>query len=219
MYDQSNYEEYMRNVLGYKGDMFLDRDNNTYQAYNNMNMPFQETQPNINTNMIPDDMIENNIGINENTNINFEEMYPDIYKIIRPMILKICEENTKPLSEETINEMTDKIFSIIETDENSENRTTQRKINNNNNLKNSRNNINNRSINRNENLDRNSNRNNNLLRDLIKILLINELVGGSALPPFRPPFPTVPHRPRPPHQVHPGRPPIRPREIVNHVQY
>ena len=44
-------------------------------------------------------------------NMELERYYPEIYKILYPMIQSACMRNTKPLTEETLNEMVKDIYS------------------------------------------------------------------------------------------------------------
>ena len=37
-------------------------------------------------------------------------MYPDIYKIINPMVCRACDNNTQPVTEYLIEQMTDDIY-------------------------------------------------------------------------------------------------------------
>ena len=184
MYD-NQYEEYIRSVLGYPTT-----------ANMNQNQMYQNEYPN--TSQI-------------NMRNDLEDFYPEIYKIIYPMVQKACDGNMGANSREEIERMTDEIYSAIE---------DSNQINVNINLGNTVSTTNmNRTQNRNEipkeevqkkqevenrNIEgesRISPRNNNL-RDLIKILLIRELLRRrhNHFPP-RPP-----HNPRPP-----MRPPIMPR--------
>ena len=187
MYD-NQYEEYIRSVLGYPST-----------ANMNQNQMYQNEYPN------PSQV---------NMRNDLEEFYPEIYKIIYPMVQKACDGNMMANSREEIEQMTDEIYSAIE---------DNNQINVNINLGNTISTTNmNRTQNRNEipkeEIQKKSsekqeveNRNteesriiprNNNLRDLIKILLIRELLRRrhNHFPP-RPP-----HNPRPP-----MRPPIMPR--------
>lgn len=187
MYD-NQYEEYIRSVLGYPST-----------ANMNQNQMYQNEYPN------PSQISMRN---------DLEAFYPEIYKIIYPMIQKACDGNMGANSREEIEQMTDEIYSAIE-DNNQINlninlgntvSTTNLNTQNRNELhkeevqkKNSeKQEVENRNI---ETESRISPRNNNL-RDLIKILLIRELLRRrhNHFPP-RPP-----HNPRPP-----MRPPIMPR--------
>lgn len=188
MYD-NQYEEYIRSVLG-------------YPSTTNMNQNQMYQNEYLNPSQI-------------NMRNDLEDFYPEIYKIIYPMVKKTCEGNMRANSREEIEQMTDKIYSAIE---------DSNQINVNINLGNTISTTNtNRTQNRNEihkeeiqnksfektdlenrNVEEESRRRprNNNLRDLIKILLIRELLERphDHFPP-RPP-----HHPRPP-----MRPPIMPR--------
>lgn len=188
MYD-NQYEEYIRSVLGYPSTTNM-----------NQNQMYQNEYPN------PSQI---------NMRNDLEECYPEIYKIIYPMVQKACDGNMRANSREEIEQMTDEIYSALE---------DSNQINVNINLGNTISTTNmNRTQNRNEiskeeiqkkssekqevenrNIEtesRISPRNNNL-RDLIKILLIRELLRRRHNHfPLRPP-----HNPRPP-----MRPPIMPR--------
>lgn len=185
MYYQ-NYEDYMRSVLGYPidnsytYDNYITQDNRNYNTYENM-----------------------------------EELYPNIYKEINPFVCKECDGYTGPITKEVVDSMVDKIYSNIEMNNeimvniNIENRSIEKDTINNKDK--TITNINPRNINTitqraNENLrvseveNRQRRPNNQLLRDLIRILILNRLLGGGNIPgrPPRPPFPG------------PGRPPVRP---------
>ena len=102
-----NYEDYMRAVLGYP----IERQN-TYSNYSNNYL-----QAN-NTNLVTQYMqaensytIANNKRYNENDFLNF---YPEIYKIVNPMVCKICENNNKPITKELIQKMTDEVYNNLE---------------------------------------------------------------------------------------------------------
>ena len=106
MYYQ-NYEDYMRAVLGYP----IERQN-TYSNYSNNYL-----QAN-NTNLVTQYMqaensytITNNKKYNENDFLNF---YPEIYKIVNPMVCKICENNNEPITKELIQKMTDEVYNNLE---------------------------------------------------------------------------------------------------------
>ena len=102
-----NYEDYMRAVLGYP----IERQN-TYSNYSNNYL-----QAN-NTNLVTQYMqaensytIANNKRYNENYFLNF---YPEIYKIVNPMVGKICENNNEPITKELIQKMTDEVYNNLE---------------------------------------------------------------------------------------------------------
>ena len=188
MYD-NQYEEYIRSVLGYPST-----------ANMNQNQMYQNEYPN------PSQI---------NMRNDLEECYPEIYKIIYPMVKKACDGNMGANSREEIERMSDEIYSALEDSNqinvninlgNTVSTTNMNRTQNRTEIskeefqkKNSeKQEVENRNI---ETESRISPRNNNL-RDLIKILLIRELLRRrhNHFPP-RPP-----HNPRPP-----MRPPIMPR--------
>lgn len=198
MYYQS-YEDYMRSVLGYPMET-----QNTYDSYNYSTLPYERSQMYVNP---------------TTTNYNNEiiDLYPDIYKIVNPMVCKICESNTKPITRELIDQMTDEIYSNLESQPELDTIinvkiNTQTSIGESNRLSGSSNvsctnsskvKSNNERADSKENRDSVENREdrqrrpNNILRDLIRILILNRLLGEGF-------FNNRPPRPRPP------RPPMRP---------
>ena len=149
--NDSIYEQYMRNVLGYQA-----MNNNTYDMYyDNWDM----------SNMVA----MNNIQMQE-----LENCYPEIYTIVYPMVQRACSQNTRPITRELVDNMTEEIYFAIEDKEMLENRNKEKKGEDG-------------QIRRNTNLN-----------DLIRILILRELLGRPGFPGGRP------QRPRPP------RPPMRP---------
>ena len=73
MYYQ-NYEDYMRSVLGYPIEP-----TNTYESYDYLMSPYERSQA-----------YSNQLGYNN----EILELYPDIYRVVNPMVCKICENNT-----------------------------------------------------------------------------------------------------------------------------
>ena len=94
MYYQ-NYEDYMRSVLGYPAQSRQ----NTYETTYEMQY-------------MPDVTYVNP----SNYNREMLDLYPEIYQIVNPMVCKICESNTKPLTRELLESMTDEIYSNLESD-------------------------------------------------------------------------------------------------------
>lgn len=222
MYYQ-NYEDYMRNILGYPVQT------NTYN-YSNV-APVQYEY----------------IGVESQTDEEINDLYPEIYKLLNPMVCKICEANTKPITRELLEQMTDEIYLNIESEtvENvvnirveAQNNSSHKEVNKcqssnglakttkenrwekgeeskDTNLKSSNSRIAKSSNNTDlrtekvaveeSTIQSSSNENrqirrNNTLRDLIKILILNRLFGGNRP---RPPFPGRPG-PRPPRPPFPG---------------
>ena len=152
-----------------------------------------------------------------NNNEELEDCYPEIYKIVYPMVCKACESNTQPITRQLIDSMTNEIYMAIEGNQevniNINLGNDVRGVQNTNNTKKPEVNVQNRSTE-----SRQIGRNNFLLNDLIRILLIRELLGGRRpnfpqRPPFRPGRP--PMRPGFPGGMGPNRPPIMPRDIQN----
>lgn len=90
----SNYEDYMRMVLGYpmeNTDSTYRNDNNWYSAQNNVNSLIS----------------------------NPEELYPEIYRKINPAVCQMCDKNVEPLTKELLEQMTEQIYNTVEGDVNS----------------------------------------------------------------------------------------------------
>lgn len=198
MYNNESFDDYIRGILGY---------------------------PNINNSMYINNMQNNNIEYSQVGNEELEECYPEIYKIIYPMVTQRCSRVTTPITKEMIDEMTDEIYSAIE---------VNNEINLNINLTNETTNYNrseirnttkeNKTIKDGETENRGENRQfrNNNLSDLIRILLIRELIGRPGFSQNRPPRPGRPpfFNGRPPFQgggPRPVRPPMMPREFGNNM--
>ncbi len=148
----SNYEEYMRNVLGYSP-----RPQNTYQIQQDIyEMP----------------------RYNNYENMNLESLYPDIYKMIQPMVQKVCMRANGVINEEMINSMTDEVYNAMSEETRSSNDAKK----NGTEVRTS----NSQSVRKVEE----TRQNNYMLRDLIKILIIKELL---RRPSKRPVYPVGPN--------------------------
>lgn len=159
--NDSIYEQYMRSVLGYQP-----MDNTYNMNYDNWEM----------TNM----NAMNTIQIQE-----LENCYPDIYRIVYPMIQRVCTQNTRPITRELIDSMTDEIYFSLEDREMTESRNNEEKSS-----KRAESTENRQSLVRNTGLN-----------DLIRILILRELLGRPGFPwqGGRPPRPRLPRPPmRPP---------------------
>lgn len=191
---QSSYDEYIRSILGYAPAECQApyENNNSYDMSFSMNYPREN-------------------------NSELEECYPEIYKVVYPMVRKKCQMVTTSVTRELVENMTDEIYLAIE---------GNNEVNVNINLKN---NVRSNPVVSNEKVEnrpevevkQEENRSprpmNRGLRDIIKILLLRELLGGGR-PPIRPPRPRPPFPGpgggRPPFPGGPGpvRPPIMPRD-------
>lgn len=177
-----SYEDYMRQVLGYS----MQRPNEIYETYPNRN--FQNTYY-------------------ENEYSDMNNLYPEIYHLVNPMVCKVCQANTNPITKELIEKMTDEVYDAIENKETNrgevkteelkqslenraertprrleERRPEERRLENR--VEEKRAEV--RREDRKENRDRNS-----TLRDLIKILILNQLIWQNR-PVGRPPYPGGP---------------------------
>ncbi len=199
MYYQ-NYEDYMRSILGYPIQL-SNTNMSTYNNSANINYEYVTQTPRYSSEIL--------------------DLYPEIYKILNPMVCKICESNTKPITRELVEQMTDEIYLNLESDpaslENDDvvnvrvnlppekNKNTTKSVVND--VKKGRENrAEDSTENSTENRENRQRRRNNTLRDLIRILILNQLLGGNVRPP----------RPMPPRPPYPGggrpgnRPPMRP---------
>ena len=217
MYYQ-NYEDYMRNVLGnrYVPEYMNNQNVGMNYPYNyyiptysipirneevgNMSAIRDNNVPNMNS--IRNDMQEvsnNNIAV-KNTNSNesmseinrIQKMYPDIYKMLMPMVSKTVEQNmTKQVNEELLEEMTKAVYESIEDDMNVR-RVSTTPVQNDNKLKNIQTNSQIQTMQVNNRKPANP-----TLRDLIKILIINELLNNCRTRPCNNQITRPPKRPEP----------------------
>ena len=166
------YQEYINNILGTRNNEQFNYDTETHRESD-----FFQFQSSI--------------------NMELEEFYPELYKIIYPMIQTACMKNTKPITEETIDDLVKEIYSNFNSDDIS---NELRNDNKNNEVSKAP-----KAKNISESDNRSFRDNNFVLKDLIRILLIRELLGRPGrFPPNRPNL-----FPRP---IPGGRPPFRPRE-------
>lgn len=143
-----------------------------------------------------------NCMVNYNNNMPVEQMYPEIYRVINPMVCKMCDSNTQPVTEYLIEQMTNNIY------DNVVNRTEVKNLINlnievrqtddANNTANSNSSSNKRSTSQTDSksstiVQQSENRSaqprrNQLLQDLIRILIINRLLqsGRPNRPSYRP---------------------------------
>jgi hypothetical protein len=144
------------------------------------------------------------------SNENLEELYPEIYKILNPMVIKCCQRiNNRPITNSLLDEMSEEIYRNIESEIDikfeleSKPRTELR---------------NGDVVNPNAKTEEKETRQRNyLMQDLIRILLLNYLFNRrpNIPPPGRPPFPPQGGPGFPPQ--FPGmRPPIQPRDYNNY---
>lgn len=198
MYNET-YDDYIRSILGYPA-------RNQFEQYNLEQQEYQGYQeyrnPTFNT----------NINISGN-NVELENSYPEIYKIVYPMIAKKCENiRNSTFTKDDLENMTDEIYYALETKN-----ETRVNINLSNDVSSTKTSNATNTTNRKPEVKVSETKDekrqiNTGLRDLIQILLIRELLNRRR-PPFRPPIPNPPGpgpRPpmRPPFRPGPGRPPF-----------
>lgn len=204
------YEEYMQNFFNYPMN---DGYKNTYEqggyyncgvncnqgydfnrvedypySYNNQNYNYIQNYQNRNNNMEMQEL---------------ENYYPEIYKVLYPMVKKVCAKNNRNYGKETIDRMVEEVYSNIEAND-----ATMISITLNNDVRGvSKERDNEEKENRDEvKEEKRQIRRNSGLNDLIRILILRELLGrpgGCFGPNCRPGF-----RPNP-------RPPMPPRPFFN----
>lgn len=207
--NDSLYEDYMRSVLGYQP---TNNYRDTYETnYDNYDM-YSSSVPTM-ANM--QSTMNLSSGMTAMSNLQIQELencYPEIYRIVYPMVQTACSKNTRPLTKQLIDGMTEEIYFALEDRDLEENRTTEKveskTIGKNVMEKNmpKSNTEENRSTESRQRVIRNTG-----LRDLIRILLLRELLGRPSFPGFRPPRPRPPRPPmRPPFRPPMGPGPVRP---------
>lgn len=184
MYYQ-NYEDYMRQVLGYPIN-----DPNIYETYDYRN-----------ENTYLSNQVQNNL-----TEAEIKALYPDSYNVIYPLVCRACETNNEPISKSVVDKMTDDVYKLVERNETVVNikiETQNRESNQVSARQEAKRELTpKRTPIKTENRETRQS-NNPLLRDLIKILILQRLLGGGVIAP---PRPIPPRPPFPP--VVPGRPPF-----------
>lgn len=167
------YEQYMRNSLGYNGYPMM---NMNQMNMNQMNM--MNTMP---------EMYESEGSFMCN-HMSVEDMYPEIYRIVYPMICKACMAVNENVTEDLVSRITNEVYMNVEHMEivgecrnvssaSVNNKTTK---NDNINIKPASNSVN--------EVRQETRKRNPLLNDLIRILVLRELIGNPGRPRPRPPF-------------------------------
>ena len=176
MFD-NDYENYMRSVLGYPIQDEINSYNNAY-VNNNSYFPYRS----------------GNMYVTDN---KYENLYPDIYKILRPMIHKICNlPNNKSLSNDELEKMADEIYKNIESETNVVNiniKTSSEAESSKSSMYSKRDTKVSQKTSQSE--EKRSCCSNPTLKDLIKILILNQLRENNAHRPPRPQMPPHGHYP------------------------
>lgn len=184
-----NYEEYMRSVLG-------------YSPYVENDYTYTDEQ---------EDIYAYSNDVTSNTQVqDVTPFYPEIYKIIYPMVCKVCNVNaSRELTKELLEQMINEIYSNVEPEQEIESSVRNQAPLKNGDVRNP---------NAKEPVApvKETRQTNFLLRDLIRILILREW-GRPNRPPMRPPFPggRPPMGPGGPGNMQPprpgpGRPPMGP---------
>lgn len=190
MYNNEPIDDYIRSVLGYPNSNNMYADNFNTVSFSNM------------------------------SDENLEDCYPEIYKVVYPMISKRCSQCGEVPSRDLVDRLTDEIYSAIEVNnEITLNINLQNEVSSNSSQVET---VNNRNVikevtresksKKDVREDRIENRQvkNRGLNDLIRILIIRELLGRPGHRPSRPPFLGGPGG---------GRPPMRPRGYFDYEFY
>ena len=82
----NDYEDYMRSVLGYNA---ANTNSNMYSADYYMPNRMQAVMPTYQN---------ESMGVQMQDNI--EDLYPDIYKIVNPIVCRVCQNNNRPITNE-----------------------------------------------------------------------------------------------------------------------
>ncbi|MCI8587742.1 MAG: hypothetical protein HFJ49_03930 [Clostridia bacterium] len=249
------YEDYIRNMIRGSDNPrndYLNCGNNVYNSnlyeneiYGNNEFENSFINPQISSNLP---------YMNTNDEINLEECYPELYRLLYPMIQKVCMKCTRSVNRDIIDEMVEEVYSNFVGDEgestqininlSNDVRSSRETSTNNlrsgknelsnsnksissNNIKENKSNITSSKLDRSSDKktevrseDRQSRQRNPILNDLIRILILRELLGrpgGNFRPPFgrppqRPPRPShnrpnnMPNFPNFPNRPNPGRP-------------
>lgn len=98
MYYQ-NYEDYMRQILGYSSSF-----SNIYEIYDYKNRASENTyySNKLSTNLTENEMLD---------------LYPDIYNKIYPIVCKLCDKNKEPITKEYVEQLTDEVYNLVKNDE------------------------------------------------------------------------------------------------------
>ena len=124
----NSFEEYMRNVLGYK--------NNDLCCENNFQLNNMQTSP---------------LNIMEPT-MNNIDLYPEIYIKVNPLVISRCKQITSRPTNELVSQIVDEIYFQVAPTTEVDNRVTTKELN--------------------------KGRKNDFLRDLIRILVLNQLLNN-----------------------------------------
>ena len=129
MYNQT-YDEYMRSVLGYSN---IDGYRNSNMGMNNMgsmntmgmntmgtmNTMGMNTMGNMNTMGTMSNMGMNTMNMQDMSCEDIEQLYPEVYRVVYPMVCSSCDRiqfPNAPVTDEMVTRMTDEIYDRVEAD-------------------------------------------------------------------------------------------------------
>lgn len=167
------YEEYMQNLINYPCTGCMQ---NTYDM-NMENYPYTYS----NQNMMGCGYM---YPMNTMSESEMESCYPEIYKIVYPMVKKVCMKTSGPINRDVLDNMVEEVCSNVETNDRIElNITVNNDMNKQTCSENRENSVENRQQPRNRGLN-----------DLVRILILRELLGRPnfnqrPMPGGRPPMP------------------------------
>lgn len=197
---QNSYEDYMQSVLGYNPMP----NNNIYNSTYSLEDDYYYNQ-NTMTNTYSPMQTQNPTDVNTDL---LNSLYPEIYKIVYPMVCKACNQvSGREITKELIDSLNDEIYRNIEDDELQE--TPQNRVAP---LKNG--DVRNPNAKEQE-MTKQTRQSNFLLRDLIRILILRELIRQNRpgrRPGTRPPMP-----PRPPMRPRTNYAKTRELLLLNHI--
>ena len=195
MYNNS-YEDYIRSVLGYPNN----NSQNVFEDYNYSNY--------------------DNYDDSQNRNMELEECYPEIYKVVYPVVKKACQNVSRSVTKEEVDRLVDEIYTNVEgNDEIFLNVNITNNIDNKQLMQKEKTEV--RTFNGKKIVEepkreikvqekeqkRETRQFNKGLSDIIRILLLRELLGRPNFSGNRPPFgPPPPPFGRPPFGLPPNRP-------------
>ena len=192
------YEEYMQNFFNYPAGGYR----NTYEQYNpeNYGMNYEqryEMVDNYPYSYTPNYIQGNMQGFqSRNVTQELEDSYPEIYKIVYPMVRKVCAKNNyRGYSKTEVDRMVEEVYSSLEVND-----AVELNITLNNDVRGSSSKDEAGEADATDSEKRQIRRNNGL-NDLIRILILRELLGrpGCFGPNCRPGMgPRPPMPPRPP---------------------
>lgn len=105
-------------------------------------------------------------------NMDYSRFYPEIYNKLEPIVSRVCSMNTKPINDDTINEMIDSIIANVNLDEYMEYVKEEPKLRNGD------------VRNPNAREEYRQRRPSRLLRDLLRILILNRLLNSQRPRPY-----------------------------------